>query len=88
MSNTTVRWHDGNWENVFKTSKAIGAALQKRGDDIATRNSILARQYAHGSLKEAYKCEVRVLDHTQVAVVHSTNKITAAIGRAHGLPRP
>lgn len=92
MSSMTVKVeiNPAGISDVFKTSEEIGAALLEKGRQYASMNSASAQSYIHdskGFRNEPYTADLRVLEHTQVCVVHSTNKIAAAIGRKHGLPK-
>lgn len=92
MPSTSVKieWLPKGCEQFFKYNAEVEAILMEQGKAIAEKNCAEAGRHIHdknGFKKEPYVAEVRRLEHTQVCVIHSTNKIAAAIGRKHRLPK-
>lgn len=68
-------------------SREMQALLVEHAQPYADRNSDEARSLMHGEQRrDPYVCEGRTLNSTSVAVIHSTTKAAAAVGRAYGLP--
>lgn len=83
-----VTWDKQAISNLLKTDEGVGSALMSAGEEIAAANSAASLAAMHTPQKRApYVVEHRVLKYTQAAVIHSTTKAAAAVGRAHGLPR-
>lgn len=89
-TSVSVEWIPSGLREFFKYSEEVSNALMQAGEEIAKKNSASAARYIHdsrGFTSEPYAAEIRRLERTQVCVVHSTNKIAAAIGRKHRLPK-